>query len=126
MIVELKEDLCENETIEFVWCAEQSMRIRFFEFVANDEFVICVWKKDDSELWNELKQILDVNKKSSRRISKSFTNCTNVNHKDSDTWSICNIARKIFEWEDDWSKRIRKILESKIREQQDRFSILLM
>jgi hypothetical protein len=116
MIVELKEDLCEDETIEFVWCAERSMRIRFFEFVANDEFVICVWKRNDSQSWDELEKIFDVNKKSFKRISKSSSNRTNVNHKKNNSWSICNIARKIVEWRDDWSEEIKKILESQNRE----------
>jgi hypothetical protein len=62
MTVELRKNLCEDEATKFVWCAEWSMRIRFFEFVANDDFIICVWKKDDSQSWNEFKQIFDVNK----------------------------------------------------------------
>jgi hypothetical protein len=42
MIVELKEDLCEDKTIEFVWRTEKSMCVRFFECAAHDEFVIYV------------------------------------------------------------------------------------
>jgi hypothetical protein len=121
MIVELKEDLCEDETTEFVWCAERSMCVRFFERATHDEFVIWVWKKDNPQLWDESEKILDVNKRSSRRIPKSSSNRTNVNHKESNSWSICNIARKIVEWRDDWSKEIREILES-----QDRESIVLV
>jgi hypothetical protein len=49
MIAELKEDLCEGEATEFVRCAERSMCVRFSEFVANDEFVICDRQKDDSQ-----------------------------------------------------------------------------
>ncbi len=41
MFVELKEDLCENKTIEFVRRSERSLCTQFFELVANDEFVIC-------------------------------------------------------------------------------------
>ncbi len=84
------------------------MRISFFEFVTNDEFVICVWKKDDSQSWDESKQIFDVNKKSFKRISKSSSNRANINHKKSNAWSICNFAKKIFEKEDDWSEEIRR------------------
>jgi hypothetical protein len=76
MTVELKKNLCEDEAIDFVWCAKWSMRIRFSELVANDEFIICVWKRNDTQSWNESEQIFDVNKKSSKRISKSFTNRT--------------------------------------------------
>jgi hypothetical protein len=92
------------------------MRIQFFEFVANDEFVICVWKKDDSQSWDESEKIFDVNKKSFRRISKSSLNRASTNHKENNSWSICNIARKIVEWRDNWSEEIRKILESQDRE----------
>jgi hypothetical protein len=64
-----------------------------------------------------IKKIFDVDKKSFRRILKSFSNRANINHKKSNSWSICNIARKIVKWRDDWSrKRIRETLESKIRE----------
>ncbi len=49
MIAELKKDLCEDESTEFVRCAERSLRIRFFQFVANDELVICDRQRDDSQ-----------------------------------------------------------------------------
>jgi hypothetical protein len=121
MIIKLKKDLCVDEATEFVWCAKRSMYVRFLKRVTHDEFVICVWNKNDSQSWDESKQIFDVNKKSSRRISKSFSNRANMNHKESNVWSVCNIARKIVEWRDDWSEEIRKILES-----QDRESIVLI
>jgi hypothetical protein len=116
MTVELREDLCEDRTIEFIWRCEELICVRFSQFAAHDEFVICVWKKNDSESRDESKKIFDVNKKYSERISKSSSNCANINHKENNTWSICHIARKIVRWRDDWSKRIRKILESKNRE----------
>jgi hypothetical protein len=43
MIFELRKDLCEDETIEFIWRSEKSMCVQFFQFAAHDEFVICVW-----------------------------------------------------------------------------------
>jgi hypothetical protein len=122
MIAELKEDLCEDEATEFVWCVERSMCVRFLERVTHDEFVICVRKKNDFQSWDESRQIFDVNKKSFKRISKSSSNRANINHKENNAWSICNIARKIVEWRDNWSrKEIREILES-----QDRESIVLV
>jgi flagellar motility protein MotE (MotC chaperone) len=68
MIAELKEDLCEDESIEFVWCAERSMCIRFSQFVANDELVICDRQRDDSQSWDESEKIVNLNKKSSREF----------------------------------------------------------
>ncbi len=43
MIVELKKDLCEDETTEFIWRLEELMCVQFSEFAAHDKFVICVW-----------------------------------------------------------------------------------
>jgi hypothetical protein len=75
---------------------------------------------------DESEKIFDVNKKYSERISKSFSNRVNINHKEDDTWSIYHIAEQNLRWEDDWSKRIKKILESKIRESQVWWSFLFM
>ncbi len=126
MTVELKEDLCEDRTTKFIWRCEESMCVRFSQFVAHDEFVICVWKKNDSESRDESEKIFDVNKRYFERISKSSLNRASINHKENNTWSICHIAEQNLRWEDDWSKRIKKILESKIRESQVRWSFLLM
>jgi hypothetical protein len=43
MTVELREDLCEDKTIEFIWRSKKSMCVRFSKFAAHDKFVICVW-----------------------------------------------------------------------------------
>jgi hypothetical protein len=126
MIVELKKDLCEDKTIEFNWRCEESMCVRFSHFATHDEFVICVWKRNDSESRDESEKIFDVNKKYFERISKSSSNRANINHKESNTWSICHIARKIVRWRDDWSERIRETLESKNRESKNRESIVLV
>ncbi len=53
MIVELKKDLCENETIELIKRSKRSMCIRFFEFVAHDKYEFCDRQKDYFESWNE-------------------------------------------------------------------------
>jgi hypothetical protein len=84
-------------------------------------------KKNDFQSWNKLKKILDVNKKSFKRISKLFLNRLNINYKKNNSWNICNFARKIVEWRDYWSrKKIKEILESKIRKSQIRWSIVFM
>jgi hypothetical protein len=82
MTVELRENLCEDKTTEFIWRCEESMCVRFSQFAAHDEFVICVWKKNDSESRDESEKIFDVNKKYSERISKSSLNHANINHKE--------------------------------------------
>ncbi len=55
MIIELRKNLCENETIEFIERLKKSMCIRFSEFVAHDIYEFCDRQKYDSELWNESK-----------------------------------------------------------------------
>jgi hypothetical protein len=81
MIVELKKDLCEDKTIEFIQRSKESMCVRFFEFAAHDKFVICVWYRNNSESRDKSEKIFDVNKRHLKRISKSFTNHVNINDK---------------------------------------------
>jgi hypothetical protein len=59
-----------------------------------------------------------MNKKSSERISKSSLNRASINHKKSNSWSICHIAKQNAEREHDWSKLKEK------RESQNRESLL--
>ncbi len=41
MIVELKKNLCENKTTEFIKRSEKSMCIQLFELVAHDKYEFC-------------------------------------------------------------------------------------
>jgi hypothetical protein len=95
MTVELKEDLCENKTTEFIWRCEESMCVRFFQFATHDEFVICVWKRDDSESRDESEKIFDVNKKYSERISKSSSIARALNTKKTTHEAFVTLQDKI-------------------------------
>ncbi len=49
MIVELKKNLCEDETIEFIKRSKKSICIRSSELVAHDKYEFCDRQKDYSE-----------------------------------------------------------------------------
>ncbi len=49
MIVELKKDLYEDETTEFIERSKEFMCIRFSELVAHNKYEFCDRQKDDSE-----------------------------------------------------------------------------
>jgi hypothetical protein len=58
------------------------------------------------------KKIFDVNKKSFRKISKSFSNRASINHKKDNSWSICNFAKK--------NRRMTRLLIKKKNQRKSR------
>ncbi len=49
MTVEVRKNLCEDKTTEFIERSKKSMCIRFSELVAHDKYEFCDRQKDYSE-----------------------------------------------------------------------------